>query len=467
MRLLFAVTCLGCVVASWSCGGKVSTGREYESSHLGHGGSAGSSSTGGSAGSAPSGGSAGYPAGGSGGVAGSAGYAGADPCLSPVLDGGPTNIESYIDTARESNPVLLAVDNDSSKAVLAYHWRSMPGGTITGVRFVPFSPWGVWPSDMIGPNVGIEPANNASEPIAAAAASGGAVRILSTVMDYADASWKVLLGETASPYTSWSWETAINEPGKEWTYAPLFVARGSEGSLLGYSATTSTPPHLVQLHGGSFADGVGYLPKLQYAACATEPIVADAIGVSADYLIGYTTSRECCLCDDGVDGPPMMAVLMPPSISSFGPFVLKGDMPLRFLRLVPREDGAWWVMGRETSTGTIRVEVAMVASLGYLVVSPQVWPHEFPSAAIAAAPLGNSLALGWMEPGEVHVATLSPQWNQSEAKVVDTSITTSDARQISVLSGPTGLQILLAWAGPDSEYGGRIKVARFSMECEK
>lgn len=475
---------MGVALASgaWACSGHVtSVGAQSNDADSGAGGhsAAGAGGSGASAGGSSVGGQAGsIAAGGTGNSAGASGQAGAAggaaDCLVPALDAGPTWIESYPDTRMERHPILVPVKNDPSRVVLTYHWTSMPGGTVTGVRYVPFAPWGEWSFLSVGPNVGIDPTSFiVDQPIAASAGPESALWVLTSEMTGGDTSRRVMLGEVGAPYTAWTKTDAVSSPMLDTELKPRFVVGDSGERWIGYTVVTTAPPSSEIFYGGRVQSG-GHDGTLNFTGCGTLPLVADAASVGGEVLVANSTSRLCCTCDDGVDGPPDTVVIRAMGVQNPDkvPLVFKAAAPVVSLKLVPRDDGAWLVVVSRDPSEELCVSLARVTPEGdwapgspsYSCIAHMQGIDSVPTAAS----IGNHLALAWLKSGAANVLTVRNSSETIEKRFfISALIPVPAVSQVSLLASPARDKLLLAWSGPDESEESRIAVARLSLDCSQ
>jgi hypothetical protein len=451
----------GFVVTAVSCGGTVSVYERAGDSDAGLGGSA----TGGAGGALTAG--AGGGAGGA--TAGSGGFAGAPECLTPVIDQGPSRIDEgpVSDNMFLQTPTLVQSELDPGLVTMVYHWQSWPGGTVTGIRFLPFQAWGPWPSEPIGPAAQPLPENMVKQGMRATLGPNDTIAVLSQ-HDDPNPTYHTEIGlhAFAAPFQTWPDGTSLHVP-EDWEEpGMLFVVRGPDRFVVGWRGWDGNVEHHLRI--GSVLDGSGFVPEApdSTGGCASTPIVADATATGDTYLVASSVEKHmCCTC---LAGPATNVLVRPLGKDPAQGLLIGGDDPVTYLKLSPRDDGAWLVIGRETAVGSMTVEVARVDKGGGLVSSPTPLPFDFFQAHPVAAQLGNHVAFAWVSQGKVHAATLSSKGVLAHGEFASPYAHDLGSQQLALLADNTGGKLLVAWAHKDDEQPEvRIHLARFAFGCEK
>ncbi len=391
-----------------------------------------------------------------------------------MLDGPPRGIDlEPFDIRRELSPVLVRA-NDGHGATLVYHWTSLPGGTIYGVRYLPFKPFEAWPSTDFGPTYGDEP-YDLQDPIAAAPGFGsdGTVGYNVAVLAHdpgfsAETGGMLFIPGTSPPFSKA--KGIVLESLDEGT--PAFVAVEADRHLVGYTVLTPNSGSGSGKRGtlrGGFVTSGKYLPDplLSESACATAAVVADAVPFGQTFLVASSTSRVCCSCDDGVDGMPDKVVVR--VVGSSEKLTFAGDRQVSFVKLVAKKSGgAWLLVGRVSNALPSSVELAEIGPNGELVAAPTTIAMHVPAFAVSAAALGDDLAMATHRTAAggsaIDIDVYGPSGHTQQTLALPTSFAD---RVPTLLGSAAGTQLVVAWSAPDvgNDFLDHIKLARFARTC--
>jgi hypothetical protein len=429
----------------------------------GSGGSAGGSagagaSAGGTAGSGASGASGAGAAGGTGGSG--AGGAPALACPYLVLAGGPSGVAPSA-ARNERRPRLVLADQlggpGAVALVLATEPVESPIAPPVAVEHVAFDPWGVFPSSLGAASIAV---GLGGQSYVAGPAVGKGFSLLYTsqpqVPSLPDSA--LFLDEQIAPGAAAD-ATAVGDP----TDTPEAVTSNGVGACI-----ASAPSPVGQHHGMGFRifEDTGSSTYSQ-TACATSEVMADAIPWGTGYLLAYTTSRLCCLCDDGVDGPPSMLVLAAAHVLQSPEVVttldLEAPATFSYLRLIASPGGGGWLITKISGGVVDGPFVAQrVTPEGAVAPGFEVVPSDATSQPPAVAALGDGLGVAWLKTsGKIPTVLLrafDAEGNGSGTSGFETNPISIET----ALGSPDGQHLLVGWSAFDPTANAtRVQVARF------
>jgi len=330
-----------------------------------------------------------------------------------VLDQGPSRIDEgpVLDNMLLQTPTLVQSEADPGLVTMVYHWQSWPGGTVTGIRFLPFQAWGMWPQGPIGSAVQPPaPENQIRQGMRASLGPNDTIAVM--------AQYDVFEGDPSPTYHSVLSLVPFAPPYKDWPQAmlstmlletqgsfeardPLFVVRGQGGYCVGWGqGPDDASPDCLHARAMPSGEAPNVLP-----VCATTRMAADAIAVDNGFLMAASSDEPCSsgLC---VDGPATNVQLMHWA-HTVETTLIHGDEPVVYVKLSARDDGAWVVIGRNRGNDATRLQVGRVDQTGQVLSDPVDLPVDFQLAHPIAAQLGNHIAFAWVSQGKVHAATLT------------------------------------------------------------
>ncbi|MDW8249753.1 MAG: hypothetical protein RMJ98_10695 [Myxococcales bacterium] len=145
-------------------------------------------------------------------------------------------------------------------------------------------------------------------------------------------------------------------------------------------------------------DGTTVKPLSSELGCATEAMLADALWKKDRFLLALSSSRPPFTCndDDGIDSEPTQVQLywQGETVGDVkATFYMDHGKPVRFLKLLPRETGAWLVTG---------VSQAHIVPLNMIPVTEHGFPGGFPGVLV-------QLTAGALLPAYASVASMSDE----------------------------------------------------------
>lgn len=426
--------------------------------------------------SGPSGvtsGAGGSGAGGSGAGGNGAGGSGGAPlgpqCPALVAAGAPITFDAPSPAHHQDLPTLLPLDAAGVAVVFAHNPVEAPADVLVEIRHASFAPWGLWPTSL---GVAITTAEIGGQVYTAAPtdATGFALELQNVgsggKLEYGSVSFAplALAGKSYSPAPP-----SFPISGFVGSYA-AFAARVHGGHLVGHQALSGTPYELIL----SLTDSGGVKQVWSEAACATDRMLADAVGLGLGGLVAFDSGRPFGLCmGDGLPGPPTEL-----QIGSFTPgqplvhgTTVKLTDPLRSLHLTERSDGAWvvWQENGASAFTPPPIQAMRVDVNGAPASSPIAVNGGGTIGPTAATRLGDGVAVAWIDSTEPSAPTLLFQVIEASGELgAAASLPTLEAWQtgdrISLLGSADGRSLLLAWSGmpdPGGDALRRVYVARF------
>jgi hypothetical protein len=264
-------------------------------------------------------------------------------------------------------------------------------------------------------------------------------------------------------------EVGANVPATTIFDAPARVrawARGEGWSLAAAELEPAPSVHRLLLARDVPGQPVG--PLSSELACATAPLVADALWRGDRFLLGLSSSREPFSCndDDGIDGPPTQVQLFRQGEKAGDVEVTFGmdlKAPLRVVRLLPRGTGAWLVTGASQDGFGVPLRMIPVMEQGFpgaalvdltgdalVPAYPSVASMSDERVAVAYAEEGGQVPRLWLR------ATTLSSSVAGEVGVIFTSAT--------ALVAPAPDTLVVGWV-ENNGPGDRVRLARF--RCEK
>ena len=207
-------------------------------------------------------------------------------------------------------------------------------------------------------------------------------------------------------------------------------------------------------------------------------LLAAAAPIGDRFIVAYSTSRDFgnCLLDNGFDGPPdrLQWGVWNPAKKTFtegtwaGPPCpgCGGGVPMRWVAVTPRSDGAWIVWQPDVGLG-LAVYAMRVSEDGKAKDAPIKLTMEAETLTTpAAAALGDGLAFAWRNDlGQVphgFLRVVSPD----AAFLGVAPLGSGFLESLTVLGSPSRDAVLVGWSD-GSTTTSRAKVARYACEPVK
>jgi hypothetical protein len=209
-------------------------------------------------------------------------------------------------------------------------------------------------------------------------------------------------------------------------------------------------------------------PINEGVGCATAPILADSVPDSdGSTILAVSSSRPAFSCDldNGVNGPPTSVQLINLQLTTPPKGTSTAEVPLgdavTFLRLIPRDFGAWLVTGTgpQENQPLRMMSVVPGGFLGQQIVD-LTEGAVIPTGPAVNGMGGDRVALAYVENGgQVPHLMLRSRSGDSSASV---GVDASNPADLAVFS-PSPDTILLAWTEM-SPLTPRLLVARYRCE---
>lgn len=420
----------------------------------GGGGSSGASGTAGASGSSGSGGAAG--------ASGSAGAGGSTPGTCGVLipAGGPSSPTPNNVANHLRGSLVLADSAGGAHAVslvIAITPVESPVVQPTAIQHVEFDPWTTFPTSLGDP---VEAVGVGGDTYVAGPAITKGFSVLYSTLPPVPS-----LPDTAlflDPNVGVG-EAATGVPVGADSDTPLFVT--SNGALaLGGSAQAPLGVH----HASAFhLVENGAATSFPEVGCATTDVLADAIPWGAGFLVAYSTSRSCCLCDNGIDSTPsslVLATLVGGQLNTLSTQQNDSSASYSFVKLIKSSDGSAWLITKISGGFADGPFTAtLVSPDGSLALSSlEIVPSGVSYQPPVVAALGKSLGVAWTdETGQVPHAFVRV-FDPSGSATVPVGFDSGFGQLTSALGSPDGRHLLVNWTAYGQPGPQQItQVARF------
>jgi hypothetical protein len=381
-------------------------------------------------------------------------------------------------------PALTRLAHSTDVSVV-YGLDALETASITKVPLgdVVFDPWGAWPPDVKGP-FRLSDTGGVSFAVDVGATQGF-VLFGGFLQSTDNCSMTVGYGEDLDPTAPGLLEPlgpslsgGNSCPGS--TKSALFMATnlhafpGDQSAfLMGYDGVWGGTHHRLDLRdkGGAQSEEI--------PSCTQGSMVADAVAWEKGFLVaasGDMTGLDIPLCYESQESPTTLLSLRlhtpTPPPAQAGPSLSLGafDDPIARVQLSARGDGAWLLSQtfKTTDGATSPIHAQRIVVKG----GSEDGQIEAPSApfdvvpagrkGFAAAPLGDGLALAWLEPdAAIGVAFFDDAGTEIATATVPAAPGAIIDGPVSVLAAPVASAVLVAWSETPPQQAARVKVVRF------
>lgn len=416
------------------------------------------------------GGTPGHGGAGTAGLAGAAGVAGSPgapvPCAKLTLSGSPTQVVT-ISTSTLTTPRM--VTGEAGTVVLTFAGRGGGGaGTdVPDLYYLLLKSQMPWPTSAFTQAVEIKGTKAKNYRLGATVGFAGEPAWFTVLVEpYAAATGaltRVRFDSTEDLSANQVKSSLITTDfGRALFVTPAIVSDFNDFTLFAFDEVVPHDHELrlfLKVPGGGGDD-------LQRIACAGERLVADAIYLQDHFLIAsssYTPAFTCPPLAKGLGAATRMIVTTRDNKNLSGAsakqFKVAQDTDLgasvRFVRLVPRSDGAWLAHAEGGSySGPVRAE-RLDAQGNALGTSLGLTDGESSPGEPAVAALGDEcLAAAWLEAGKVKVRLSSVEGSSPTVTLP------TEGQPTEVALWADGATVLVSWVEQQGGYS-RLFLARY------
>jgi hypothetical protein len=400
----------------------------------------------------------------------SSGVGGGEPndCASLILSG-PVELQ----TSGLAERPKLAFGTSNGRTVSIFHGLTPKGSMSSELHTLAIEPWEQWPPTL-GTKGAVDPIGGAT--FAVTNAAYGAVSMLLYHHDSIANDGLFFVSQTNPNSTeglvAFPAATAVESPravflSRGYDTPPVAFNYGYVAMLAAWEVNINGAHALkyaVSDTGVDILQGFVTRPDDDDLACASGPIVADGVRYGLSWLVAAGSGSPSKRCDGFMDKPPTSLAIdklawgAPTDVDWTRTRTddLKGDGPIKSIRMAPAADGAWVVFGRENKP----LELVHVDPDGKLGAPADLGeaPVESEITALSALSKGSLLGLT----AASNPKALQAQWLDRSGRARTTAVEVlNDAPiDLSVIASPDGKSALFAWSVGDQ----RLFVER--VQCE-